>query len=422
MNKMAVIGFGCAGFNAVRAIRDCGSRDEIHVYSDANLPPANPMLTTYYASGRIGFEAMFTFGTLKDISEKYGITLHAGARVVAIDDTKKSVILEDNKRECFDEILIATGASVFVPPLHDPCRDRIFYMRTVDDAVRLEEALRGGNIHSAVVIGGSMVGIKVAELLHNKGIACTLADMAPHLFPLAAFPDVAGIIENRISGKGINLRLGYGMSDVAASGGGISTRFSDGAEIKSNILVICISTRANTGIAKGTSIHIEKGIVVNERMETSAKGIYAAGDCCEGRCLQGDDTQIIGLWANAAYQGETAGYNMAGKEAKFSGNILHNITHFMDMDFIGIGDNRSAGEERIYGDPSGKYIKAVIDGNRIKCINILDDSRISGIIKNYIMNSCGRQSVSVSPVMEGILLRQGLPAGAIDLFRGDSND
>ena len=87
-----------------------------------------------------------------------------------------------------------------------------------------------------------------------------------------------------------------------------------------------IGTRAATGILNPEEVTIERGIIVNEKMETSVPGIYAAGDCCQGNNLQSGQTMIIGLWANAGVQGRVAGNNISGKSAQTDGNILHNIT------------------------------------------------------------------------------------------------
>ena len=117
---------------------------------------------------------------------------------------------------------------------------------------------------------------------------------------------------------------------------------TDGSRIPADIVGLCIGTRAITDPVKD-EVAIVRGITVNDHMETSVPGVYAAGDCCEGNNLESGQNQIIGLWANANRQGETAGANMAGQDVAYHGNILHNITHFMNMDFIGFGDNRLTG-------------------------------------------------------------------------------
>lgn len=162
-------------------------------------------------------------------------------------------------------------------------------------------------------------------------------------------------------------------------------------------------------------MEITRGIVVDDHMRTSVPGIYAAGDCCEGNNLESGQKQIIGLWANANYQGETAGINMAGGDAAYKGNILHNITHFMNMDFIGFGDNRMQGEILEYGSLSEDlYIRLVLDGKRIVGANILDNYRISGIIKNYMLRLFAGEQFVLPDYQRAMLVKAGLSVPFID--------
>ena len=183
---------------------------------------------------------------------------------------------------------------------------------------------------------------------------------------------------------------------------------TDGERLEADLVVLCIGTRANIGLADG-GIETNRAILVNERMETSAEGIYAAGDCCAGPNIQSGERQIIGLWANANHQGTVAGINMAGGNARFEGNILHNITHFMDMDFIGFGDNRIQGETLVFGSlKQGLYLKAVCRDGRIAGVNILDSYPISGMIKNYMLRLFQEPESRLPPFQIGMLVKAGL--------------
>ena len=104
---------------------------------------------------------------------------------------------------------------------------------------------------------------------------------------------------------------------------------------EADLLIMCIGVRANTSFVDRKHVESRQGILVDEHMQTSASGVYAAGDVAQGRNLLSGEQQIIGLWANARYQGRTAGRNMAGVAEEFAGNIPHCISHFMNMDFVG---------------------------------------------------------------------------------------
>ena len=191
------------------------------------------------------------------------------------------------------------------------------------------------------------------------------------------------------------------------------------AAVVSDLLVLCIGTRARTALAREAGLEVGRGIVVNDSMETSVPGIYAAGDCCEGRNIMTGGHQIIGLWANAAYQGQTAGHCMAGDPTVFSGNILHNITHFMGMDFISFGDVNATGEVHTIGKPTDtRYVKAVVSGGEIRCINLLDSYHISGVIKNYIMNRFTGNKAPLPAALRGLLAREGFTDEFLTLFEG----
>jgi len=403
--RYAIVGLGTAGYHAVKAIRAADRQGQIDVYGNTGLAAYNPMLTTYYVSGKLDFQGLFPFGDLEQLRRELNFTYrNEPVRHVTAD----RVVETGAGAQAYDRVLISTGARAFAPgiPGLDP-EDR-FLMRTVDDAKRLKERLERGGTKHAVVVGASMVGIKVVEALQKYGVEVYFADLAKSIFPLAAYPDVAAAIARRVEAQGTRLRLGLTIERMEREGGKQYALLTDGSRVPADLAALCIGTRAATETVQGV-VEIGRGIRVNARMETSVEGIYAAGDCCEGRNLQSGEKQIIGLWANANHQGTAAGTNMAGGEASFDGNILHNITHFMNMDFIGFGDNRIQGEVLEQGSlDRGLFLRLVIQGGRIAGANILDNYRISGIIKNYMLRLFAGEREPIPDHQRAMLLRAGL--------------
>ena len=115
MERFAIIGFGCAGYHGLAAIREAGCDAAIDIYSDTALPPYNPMLTTYYTAGRLPFEGMFPFGTMEEIAARYKADFITHTKVKAVHAKEKTVETWDGHKEPYDRILVATGASAFVP-------------------------------------------------------------------------------------------------------------------------------------------------------------------------------------------------------------------------------------------------------------------------------------------------------------------
>lgn len=414
MEKIAILGFGCAGYHCAKTLREEGFQGALHVYSDTDLPPYNPMLTTYYTGRRLPWKALFPFGTLESIAQSLSLTVHSRAGLRRLDAQRREVLLDSGKRCRYDAVLISTGARSFVPPLPHMPEENVYGMRTPADAEALRRRLDRGDVKTAVVVGASMVGIKVAELFQRAGIRCVLADQAPTLFPLAAVPEVGRELGRRVEEKGVCLRLGQRLTDLRQAGDRLEVCL-EGETLPADLVVLAIGTRPNLDFLDGDGPKVDRGVLVNERMETSVPGIYAAGDCASALNIQSGRNQIIGLWANAGYQGVTAAGAMLGKTVRYPGSLLHNITHFLDMDFIGFGDVNAQGEVLRYSN-DGFYLYAVRKEGKLALVNIVDNHIISGVIKNYMTRRFLGHEEPISPMQKVILLRNGLSEPIIDLL------
>ncbi|MBC5735648.1 NAD(P)/FAD-dependent oxidoreductase [Lawsonibacter faecis] len=420
MDRAVIVGFGCAGYHAASALRRNGWDGEIHIFSESGAAPANPMLTTYYVSGKLPYDGMFPFGPPEEIAARLDLTLHMDVAVERVDYEAQKVVCSDGSQWTWSKLLLATGARALVPPLPGADDGEVYCMRTVQDAERLQARLERGGVRAAVVVGASMVGIKVVELLRRRDVAVTMADMAPGIFPVAALPEIGRVIEDRVRAKGVELRFGSGISAITRGGETLTASFSDGAEIPCDLVVLCIGTRANTALA-GETVKVGRGVVVDEHMRTNVEGVYAAGDCCEGLNRQSGQTQIIGLWANAASQGEVAGTNMAGGSAVHTGEILHNITHFFDMDFIAFGDNRAQGSVLEYRSADGRTVlRAVLRDGKIACLNLLDNYKVSGVMKDYVIRRLDGSGTALYPRGAARLRAEGIPGEIISALEKTS--
>ena len=383
-NTIAIVGNGCATAECVKALRENGHGGAIHVLADNMWPIYNPMLTTYYVAGKIGFDGLFPYGDNDTLHREYGVNVHSGSPVVALEAERKLVANQDGFELRYDQCLLASGAAPVLPRIEGIESGRVYTMRTVEDAIRLKNAL-AQRPQRALVVGASMVGIKLVELFHGAGMEVCLADLAEHVFPLAAHPECARVIEDRLRDSGIRLRLGAGIQKVEEIPGGVRAYFADSGESEeADLLVMSIGVRANTGFVDREQVEVRQGILVDEQMRTSADGLYAAGDVAQGKELLSGGQQIIGLWANARYQGRTAGRNMSGANEVFPGSIPHNITHFMGMDFVGIGNVRDY--DRVDEESDGKrFIQLFWKDGCFVGANLLDSYEEAGIIKNALV-------------------------------------
>jgi len=402
-----IVGNGCAGAECIKALRQSGYRGEIHLLTDSRWPIYNPMLTTYYVAGKIGFEGLFSYGAGQEFYLKYGVDVYPESVVVALDAKQKVVRAKSGLEIRYDQCLVATGATPVLPLIEGMGSDRVYTLRTVEDAIRLKKAMTQAP-KKVLVIGASMVGIKVMELFYKVGVEVCLADLAEHIFPLSAHPECARIVEERLEQRGIKLRFGAGIEKVEETSRGVRAYFKGGTESEeADLLVICIGVKANTGFIDRKQVAIDRGILVDEHMRTSIPGLYAAGDVAQGKNLLSGESEMIGLWSNARSQGRTAGRNMAGENESFRGNIPHNITHFMGMDFVGIGTVND--HDRMEKKYDGKtYLQLFWKDGLLAGANFLDNYTGSGVVKNALMKGLRHDGSSLSdsvPVIQNQLIK-----------------
>jgi len=404
---MVIVGNGCAGAECIKALRQSGYRGEIHLLTDSRWPISNPMLTTYYVAGKIGFEGLFPYGAGQEFYLKHGVDVYPESVVVALDAKQKVAHAKSGLEIRYDQCLVATGATPVLPLIEGIGSDRVYTLRTVEDAIRLKEAMTQAP-KKVLVIGASMVGIKVMELFYKAGVEVCLADLAEHIFPLSAHPECARIVEERLEQRGIHLRFGAGIEKVEETSRGVRAYFKGGTESEeADLLVMCIGVKANTGFIDRKQVAIDRGILVDEHMRTSIPGLYAAGDVAQGKNLLSGESEMIGLWSNARSQGRTAGRNMAGENESFRGNIPHNITHFMGMDFVGIGTVND--HDRMEKKYDGKtYLLLFWKDGLLAGANFLDNYTGSGVVKNALMKGLRHDGSSLSdsvPVIQNQLIK-----------------
>ncbi len=380
--SICILGNGGAAIEAIKALRENGNEEEIVLISDAVWPSYNPMLTTYYVSGKIEFSGMFPFGYGKKIYDQYRVNLQLGSPVVDLDADKKVIKVASGKEYRYSKCLIATGARPFLPPVKGIDSKKIYTMRTLEDALKLRDALTK-KPKKVLVVGASMVGIKVVELLDDLNIDVCFADMADCIFPLAAHRQCAEIIQKKIEERSIELKLGAAFEGIDETSDGIRAYFKDSEPVEADFAVVCIGVRPNLDFVNRDQIMVDRGIVVDKHMMTNKKDVYAAGDVSQGGNLLTGENQIIGLWSNARYQGR----NMAGLEDKFEGNTLHNISHFMDMTFAGIGDLNSGDRHEIIQSHES-YLQLAWKDEKLVGVNMIGDTCSNvGIIKNALEKS-----------------------------------
>ncbi len=425
MKKIAIVGFGGAGYNAARAARRHDADAVIDVYTDTDLGPYNPMLTTYYVKGAIPLDALFPFGSLDKIREELHLNIYANTSVTAMNAEEKTLTLSDGAVRAYDSILISTGAGAFMPRCPGIDLPGVFKMRTAHDAMKLKTELDKGEIKTGLVIGASWVGIKVIEDFDARGIACTLVDGAKWIFPTATFEETSRRIHKDLREKGVELHFQQMLDHIEPEENGqLTAVMQNGSRFTADAIAVCIGIRVYIRFAMDAGLKTNRALVVDEHMQTSAPGIYAAGDCCEAPEAQTGAPFNIGVWMNAQRQGAVAGANMVGVPKEFGANMLLNLAHYMDYDFVSIGNILTCTpEDEVYEYEDDRYyILAKKKDGRISCINMIGTADSNGVMKQILLRAyeTGRLATDVRSTC--FLLDNGFPRSFIDFIGGTTID
>ncbi len=219
----------------------------------------------------------------------------------------------------YDKLVIATGASPFVPPVQGLDLKNVFVMRTPDDAIALREAVEAGGIKRAVVAGGGFIGLEVAENLAAQGVRTTVIDFAPHVLPNFLDPELCEYVENKMADAGIMPMTGVALEGVEGTEK-VEKVLTSKRGLKADALVLAIGVRPNTAFLEGSGIEMVKGaILTDEFMRTNVEDVYAAGDCAMVRNRQTGKPAWSPMGSTANIAGRALAQVLAGHGTAYPG-------------------------------------------------------------------------------------------------------
>ncbi len=382
---MVIIGNGGAGIAAVKALRSAGFSGEICMLSDTKGPAFNPMLAPYFLKGAIAWDRCFPLA--KDFYNTYQVNCCFGHPVRHMDTASQVIFLADNSVVPYGKCLIATGANPVIPPVPGLAdSSKAFALRTAAHTRALGQEMASAK--TVVIMGASLVGLKLAEILSKRKVRVVLVDIAPQMFAQGAHPETAALLEAYFKQHGVDTRLGCGIDHLEDTAKGIVCSICEEA-VAADFVAVCTGIRPNMDFLSQSPLVADQAICVDERMQTRIQGIYAAGDVCQGNHLLSGETQWLGTWGNACLQGRTAGLNMAGADKKYLGNIPQHISPIFDWNYAQMGQvNFKTNDVEIIsrGNPfKGPYYLLAFQNHILAGANLINCTHNAGIIRGLIL-------------------------------------
>jgi nitrite reductase (NADH) large subunit len=364
MKKMnlVVVGNGMAGIRTIEELLKLDSAlYNITVFGSEPHPNYNRILLSPVLTGEQTLQDII----LNDPSwyEEHGITLHTGSTVTQINRARKEVTTDDGRTAKYDRLLLATGSKPFMLPVPGADLEGVITFRDIRDVNLMIEA--AGKFKTAVVIGGGLLGLEAANGLAARGMQVSVVHLGASLLDRQLDNPAAALLQSSLRSRGLEFLMERQTAAILgdAQGAVCGIRFKDGSEVATDIVVMAVGIRPNTDLAEAAGIYTDRGIVVNDTLQTYDPSIYAVGECVSHRGM------AYGLVAPLFEQAKVAANHLAqfgiGRYAGSTTSTKLKVTGidvFSAGEFMGGGDT----EAITLADPvGGVYKKLVIRDDKL---------------------------------------------------------
>jgi len=322
--RLLVIGGVAAGPKAAAKARRCDPEIEIFIYQEEDEISYAGCGLPYYISGVIGERDDLISRTPGKFAQE-GIKILKNRRIERIDFQDHAVSGRkigsgETFTDHFDRLVIATGAYPIRPKIEGIDLNNVFYLRSIFDADAIFQQIQSESIRNVVIAGGGYIGLEMAESLIHRGKNVTIVELAPQILTLFD-DDFAGILRQYLEKKRVKVFTSEGIQALRGKEGKVTHVQTVSREIEADVVLMSLGIRPQVELAKQAGLKIgETGAIwVNEKMETSVEGVYAAGDCAETTHLITGKKVWIPLGSTANKQGRVVGVNVCGGNAIFPG-------------------------------------------------------------------------------------------------------
>lgn len=391
MSEYVIVGGSVGAIGAVEAIREIDPLGTITVISAEPFPQYSRPMVASYVSGEATLEKM----KYRDDQfwEKNKVQALVGRKAMTIDLAGRYVVLDRGDKISFGKLLIATGGKPLVPKTEGVGKDGVFTFTDLTNAENLRAKLKEGR--TAVVIGGGLIGVSVAEALVKSGAKVTIVELRDRILNLILDEVASKIVEKVISESGVAVVTGQTVQRILGKSGdsrvvsGIV--LANGEEMPCDLVVIAIGVVPRTELAVGTDLRVNNGVIVDRFMRTNIPDVYACGDVAEAYDFIFETNRLLPLWPVAHLGGRVAGLNMAGKKTEYPGGTLMSALKYFGLPVISVGmtvlEKSNGYEVLVDHRPAGNVYKKIVLKNDVMVgMTLVGNIERAGIIFHLMKN------------------------------------
>jgi len=392
-SKYVIIGACAAGIGAVEAIREVDPKGEITVISEEQCSHYSRPMISDFLSGKADLAKMKTRDD--QFWQKNTVNVLSGKKAVSLKIDEHAVALEDGSKVSYEKLLLATGGKPFVPKMEGQEKEGVYTFTNISDAERIAQKIGTGTAKSAVVIGAGLIGISVTEALMKRGVKVTMVELQDKILSLLLDAKASELVEVVVRKAGVNIVTGQSVQKIVGKpdNEGVvgSVVLTKGDQIPCDMVIAAIGVIPRTDLVVGTIVKINRGIVVDNQMQTSVPDVYASGDVAETYDFVLNQNRTLPLWPLAVLEGKIAGYNMAGKKTDYAGGTNMSSLKYFGIPIVSIGMANPKPDPTLEiafkeDTANGIYKKLVLKDNIIVGMTFLGDIDRAGILF-YLMKN-----------------------------------
>lgn len=367
--QLVLVGNGMAGVKAIEEILSVAKDEfQITIFGAEPHPNYNRILLSKVLQGDTDIKDI----TLNDWDwyEENNIQLYTNETVIKVDTENKTVITDADRIQPYDELILATGSVPFILPIPGADKKGVTAFRDIKDTDTMLAASK--QYKKAAVIGGGLLGLEAARGLLNLGMDVSVIHLAPFLMERQLDATAGRLLQNELEKQGMTFLLEKQTEEIVGDDRVEGLRFKDGTSIEADLVVMAVGIRPNTTLGAESGIPVNRGIIVNDYMQTEIPHIYAVGECAEHRGI------AYGLVAPLYEQAKVLAKHICGIETKpYEGSVLSTQLKVSGVEVFSAGDFNESEEKKaikVFDEQDGIYKKIVLRGNQIVGAVLFGDS------------------------------------------------
>jgi len=383
MTRHVIIGNGPAGVVAAETLRRADPDAEVVLIGDEAEPPYSRMAIPYLLAGQIGEAGTYL---RKDVDhfDRLRIRLLV-ARVSAVDVKARLLRMLDGSTLAYDRLLIATGSHAVRPPIPGIDLSGVLSCWTLADARAIAAAVKPGA--RVLQMGAGFIGCIIMESLAMRGPDLMVVEMGDRMVPRMMDAVAGGMIRRWCEEKGVAVRTGRRVTSIVPTGETLLATLDDGEQVEVDVVISATGVKPNVAFLEGSGIAIDSGILVDEAMQVSVPGIYAAGDVAEASEFGTGRRVVNAIQPDAVEQGRVAALNMAGQATKINGSFVLNVLDTLGLISASFGQWQgvAGGDTAYLLDEKGyRYLCLAFDGDRLIGANSIGHTEHIGVLRGLI--------------------------------------